>query len=185
MKTILEFLPLAAFFIFYALVDIYWATGSIIVATALQIAYFPLIKEKVPKKNWVIFGIIAVFGGLTLIFHDDTFIKWKVTIINMIFAIALIVSDYVFKNNLMKKSLGESMELPEKIWTNLNLSWAAFFVVCAGLNHYIAFNLSQETWVNFKVFGLTGLTLVFGALTVFFTLKHIKEDDEVPKKATK
>jgi len=178
MHAVFEFIPLIIFFIFYKFVDIYWATGSLIVTSAIQILYFVIRKEKVPTKYWVFFGIIALFGSLTILLHDDAFIKWKVTVINVFFAFGLLVSQYAFKKNLIKQFLGEALTLPENIWSKLNLAWAAFFTLCGLLNLYIAFNFSQETWVNFKVFGLTGLTFVFAIGSIMSLYKYLPQEGE-------
>lgn len=182
MHAFLEYIPLIIFFIFYKFADIYWATGSLIVASAVQISYYLIIKKPIPKRNLVFFGLIAVFGGLTIYLHDDTFLKWKVTIIQGFFAIALIVSQKLFNKNIIKEFLGEALTLPEEIWTKLNLSWAIFFATCGVLNWYIAFNFSLETWVNFKVFGLTALTFVFAIGSVMSLYKYMPDDVEEEKK---
>lgn len=182
MHAILEFIPLIIFFIFYKFADIYWATGSLIIASAIQIAYYLIIKKPIPKRNLVFFGLIAIFGGLTIYMHDDTFLKWKVTIIQAIFAIALIVSQKIFKKNIMKEFLGEAMTLPEEIWNRFNLAWAIFFAFCGLLNWYIAFNFSLETWVNFKVFGLTGLSFTFAILSIMSLHKYMPDDHEEENK---
>lgn len=178
MHALLEYIPLIIFFVVYKFVDIYWATGALIATSALQILFFIVRKQPVPKRNWVFFALIAVFGSLTIFFHDDTFLKWKVTIINGIFAAALLISDFVFKKNLIKEFLQEALTLPEPIWRKLNLAWVAFFLICGGLNIYIAFNFDQETWVNFKVFGLTALTFVFAIGSIFSLYKYLPQDDE-------
>jgi|JQIA01.1.fsa_nt_gb intracellular septation protein A len=178
MRAVLEYIPLVVFLLFYKFADLYWATGSLIVTSALQILYYLIKKEKVPTRNWIFFGLIAVFGGLTIFFHDDTFIKWKVTIINEFFAIALLVSQYIFKKNIIKQFLAESLTLPEPIWVKLNLAWAIFFALCGALNLYIAFNFDLDTWVNFKVFGLTGLTLAFAVGTIFSLHKYLPKDND-------
>ncbi len=182
MHAILEYIPLVIFFVFYKFADIYWATGSLIVASAIQIAYFLITKKPVPKRNLIFFGLIAVFGGLTIYMHDDTFLKWKVTIIQSIFAIALIVSQKVFNKNIIKEFLGEALVLPEEIWNKLNLSWAIFFAICGVLNWYIAFNFSLETWVNFKVFGLTVLTFIFAIGSIVSLHKYMPEDPQEEEK---
>lgn len=180
MHAVLEYIPLIIFFIVNKFYDIYWATGSLIAASALQILYYIIKKEKVPTRNWIFFGLIAVFGGLTIVLHNDLFLKWKVTIINEIFALALIVSYYGFKKNLIKQFLSESLTLPEPIWVKLNLAWAALFAILGALNLYVAFNYDLETWVNFKVFGLTGLTLAFAIGSIFSLYKYLpQETDEV------
>lgn len=178
MHAIFEYLPLVIFFVFYKFGDLYWATGSLIVTSALQILYYVIKKQPIPKRNWIFFALIAVFGGLTIFFHDDAFIKWKVTIINALFAIALIVSNSFFNKNLIKELMGESLPLPDEIWGKLNLAWAIFFLVCAILNIYIAYNFSLETWVNFKVFGLMGLTFTFAISTVFALYKYLPQEEE-------
>jgi intracellular septation protein len=177
MHAVFEYIPLVIFYVVWKFADLYWATGSLIVTSALQILYYVIQRKPIPMKNWVIFGLIAVFGGLTIVMHDDTFLKWKVTIINEFFAIALLVSHYIFKKNIIKQFLGESLTLPEKIWSKLNLSWALFFALCGLLNLYIAFNFDQVVWVNFKVFGLTGLTFVFAIASVFSLYKYMPKDE--------
>ncbi len=178
MHALFEYLPLVVFFILFKTVDIYWATGSLIILAGLQILYYLIKKEAIPKRTLIFFVLIAVFGGLTIFLHDETFLKWKVTIINLFFAIALIVSDKIFKKNIIKDFLGEALTLPEQIWGKLNLAWALFFALCAVLNLYVAFNFDLDTWVNFKVFGLTGLMFIFSIGSVLVLSKHLPEDED-------
>lgn len=177
MHALFEYLPLVIFFVFYKFQDVYWATASLIVTSALQIIYFMAKKQPVPKRNLIFFGLIAVFGGLTIFFQNDAFLKWKVTIINGIFALVLIVSNYVFKKNLLKQLVGENLTLPEHIWSRLNLSWALFFIFCGLLNIYIADNYPLDTWINFKVFGLTVLTFVFAIGSVASLYKYLPKEE--------
>lgn len=180
MHAVLEYLPLIIFFIVNKFSDIYWATGSLIATSALQILYYVVRKEKIPTRNWIFFGLIAVFGGLTIFLHNDLFLKWKVTIINGVFSLGLIVSYYGFKKNLIKQFLSESLTLPEPVWVKLNLAWAGLFALLGALNLYVAFNFDLETWVNFKVFGLTGLTFAFAIGSIFSLYKYLpQEDDEI------
>jgi len=177
MQAFFEFLPLVIFYVVWKFTDIYWATGSLIAMSALQVLFYIVQRKPVPKKTWIFFGLIAVFGGLTIFMHDDTFLKWKVTIINGVFAAALLISQYVFKKNIIKQFLGEALTLPENIWSKLNLSWAAFFAFCGALNWYIAFNFEQETWVNFKVFGLTGLMIAFSITSIVALYKYLPKEE--------
>jgi len=177
MKALLEYLPLIVFFVFYKFLDIYWATGALIVLSGIQILVHFIMKKPIPKRHWIFFFLILIFGGLTIFFHDDTFLKWKVSIINGFFALALLISRYVFNNNIIKQFLQESMELPEKIWDKLNLAWAIFFIFCGSLNWYIAFHYDLETWVNFKVFGLTGLTFIFAIGSIASLYKYLPQED--------
>lgn len=185
MQSFLEFLPLVVFYVVWKFSDIYWATGSLILMSALHVLFFIVQRKPVPTKAWIFFGLIAVFGGLTIYLQDDTFLKWKVTIINGVFALALVISQYVFKQNIIKKFLGESLSLPEKVWTNLNLSWAAFFAFCAILNLYVAFNFEQETWINFKVFGLTGLMIIFSISSIFALYKYLPKEESNDEESDK
>jgi len=178
MNAIFEFLPLVLFLIVSKLADIYWATATLIGSSALHLMYFKVKGQLIPKKTWMLFGMISVFGGLTIFFQNDAFIKWKVTIINLLFAIILIVGNYLFKKNFIKELMSEALTLPENVWNKMNLSWAGFFTFCALLNLYVAYNFEQATWVNFKVFGLLGLTFVFAILTILVVQKYLPEEQE-------
>jgi intracellular septation protein len=178
MQLFLEYSPLFIFFIVNSIVGIYWATGSLIIAAFLQIIYFIVMKKKIPAKQWIIFALIVVFGGLTIYLQNDAFLKWKVTIINTFFAGALLVSNTLFNKNIIKEFLGDSLSLPENIWSRLNTAWALFFLFCAGLNYYIAFNYDLNTWINFKVFGLTGLMFLFSITSILLLYKYLPLEDD-------
>lgn len=178
MHPVFEYIPLILFFVVNKFADIYWATGSLIIASAIQVIYYFIKKEKVPTRQWVVFGLLSFFGGLTIFMHDDTFIKWKVTVINEFFALALLASYYLFKKNIIREFLSSSLTLPDPIWAKLNLAWAGFFGLMGALNYYVAFNFDLETWVNFKVFGLTGLTFVFVIATTLSLHKYLPDNEE-------
>ncbi|MBL4940262.1 MAG: septation protein A [Colwellia sp.] len=178
MHLFFEYLPLIIFFILTKFADFYWATGSLIVTTAIQLGYYRFKKEKIPTRHWIIFALVLVFGGLTIYLQNDAFIKWKVTIINLFFAIALIVSNHIFNKNIIKQFLAESLTLPDNVWSKLNLAWAVFFASIAALNLYVAYNFDLETWVDFKVFGLTGLMFVFSIITILFVHKYMPDESE-------
>ena len=175
MKQLLDFLPLVIFFAVYKFYDIYAATGVLIAATALQLVLSYLIFKKIEKMHLITFVLVAVFGTLTLVFHDDAFIKWKVTIVYVLFAGALVVGQIINKP-ILKGMLGKEMKVAENIWAKATWYWVVFFVLCGLLNIYVAFSLPQETWVNFKVFGLTALTLVNTVLTVFYLYKNLSDE---------
>src|SRR5574343_1158129 len=137
------------------------ATIVVIVATVAQIAWVHFRHGKVDKMLWVSLGLVVVFGGLTLVFQDETFIKWKPTLLYWVFAVSMAFSALILKKNPMKAMLGEQLTLPEPVWNKVNLSWIAFFAVMGVLNLVIAFNFPTDTWVNFKLFGGMGLMLVF------------------------
>ena len=166
------------FFAFYKLYDIYVASGALIVATALALVFTWFKYRKIEKMTLITFLMVLVFGTLTLVFHNDLFIKWKVTIIYTLFALALLISQLVLKKPLVQRMLGKELTLPDKVWNNLNLAWAVFFLVCGLANIYVAFWLPQSVWVNFKVFGLTALTLVFTLLSGIYIYRHMPEEQK-------
>ncbi|HHC4999010.1 septation protein A [Serratia marcescens] len=178
MKQFLDFLPLIVFFAFYKLYDIYVASGALIVATALALVFTWVKYRKVEKMTLITFLMVLVFGTLTLVFHNDLFIKWKVTVIYALFALALLISQWVLKKPLVQRMLGKELTLPDKVWSNLNLAWAVFFLACGLANLYVAFWLPQNVWVNFKVFGLTVLTLVFTLLSGIYIYRHMPEEQK-------
>ena len=178
MKQFLDVLPLIVFFAFYKLYDIYVASGALIVATALALVFTWVKYRKVEKMTLITFLMVLVFGTLTLVFHNDLFIKWKVTVIYALFALALLISQWVLKKPLVQRMLGKELTLPDKVWSNLNLAWAVFFLACGLANIYVAFWLPQSVWVNFKVFGLTVLTLVFTLLSGIYIYRHMPEEQK-------
>lgn len=178
MKQFLDFLPLVVFFVFYKLYDIYIASGALIVASALVVAYAWFKYRKVEKATLLTFVMVVIFGSLTLYFHNAEFIKWKVTVIYALFAIALLVSQFILGKPLIQRMLGKELTLPVRVWNKLNVAWALFFLACGAANIYIAFWLPQNVWVNFKVFGLTGLTLVFTLLSGVYVYRHMPEDQK-------
>jgi len=179
MHAILEYIPLILFFAVYKLTgdDIYWATGALIVASAIQIAIYLIQKKPIPKQTLVFFFLILAFGGLTIFLQDDVFLKWKVSLINWFFASTLLISYYGFKKIILRSFLGEAIDLPEPVWVKLTWAWSIFFITCGVLNWYVAFHFSQETWVNFKVFGLTALTFVFAIGSIFSLYKYMPDEE--------
>lgn len=153
------------------------ATAIAIVATFVQIGWVWMRHGKVDTMLWVSLGLIVVFGGATLWLHDATFIKWKPTVLYWLFAVTLLVSDYVFNKNIISVMMKGQVKLPASVWRRLNLSWVLFFVSMGVLNLYVAFNYSESTWVNFKLFGFMGLMLVFIVLQSIMLSKHMVEEE--------
>jgi intracellular septation protein len=152
------------------------ATAVAIVATFGQIGWVWLRHRKVDTMLWVSLGIIVVFGGATLFFHDPTFIKWKPTALYWLFGTTLAVSALGFRRNLIKQALATQVQLPEAVWTRLNLAWATFFAIMGALNLYVAYRFSEQAWVNFKLFGGMGLMLAFALGQGFYLSKYIEEE---------
>ena len=175
MKFFFDLFPIILFFAAYKFYGIFTATAVAIGATFAQIGWVWFRHRKVDKMLWVSMAIITVFGGATLLLHDETFIKWKPTILYWLFASVLLISQIAFRKNLIKAMMGKQMDLPEKIWHRLNLGWATFFTVVGFVNLYVAFNFSTDTWVNFKLFGILGLMLVFVLGQGVLLAKYIQE----------
>ena len=178
MKALFDLFPVILFFAAFKFFGIYAATTTAIGATVAQVAWTKWRHGKVDTMLWVSFGIIIVFGGATLLLHDETFIKWKPTILYWVFATALLFSNLLFKKNLMRALMQEKLTLPVRVWNRVNLSWSLFFAVLGVINLYVSFNYSTDTWVNFKLFGTTGLMLVFVLLQAMVLAKYMDEDKE-------
>ena len=152
------------------------ATIVVITATVAQIAWVHFRHGKVDKMLWVSLVLVSVFGGMTLIFQDETFIKWKPTILYWVFAGSMAFAALVLKKNPIKAMLGEQLTLPDPVWYKVNLSWVTFFMFMGALNLFVAFNFPTDTWVNFKLFGGMGLLLLFVLGQGLLLSKYVKED---------
>jgi intracellular septation protein len=161
MKLLADLFPVILFFVAYQFYDIYVATLVAIVAAAAQVVYYKLRGRPVETVQWVTLGLLIVFGGLTLALHDPAFIKWKPTVVNWLFAAAFLLSHQFMQRGLLQRMMDHAITLPAPAWHRLNLAWVAFFVAVGLLNLYVAYNFSEAFWVNFKLFGFTGLTLLF------------------------
>jgi intracellular septation protein len=137
------------------------ATAVAIVATICQVGWLLLRKRKVDAMLWISLAIIVVMGGATLLLRDPTFIKWKPTVLYWAFAVVLLGADLLLSKNMIRSMMQAQMSLPDAVWTRLNLSWVLFFAVMGAANLYVAYNYSESTWVNFKLFGGIGLMVVF------------------------
>ncbi len=185
MKLLVDFFPIAIFFVAFKIFDIYVATGVAIAATLLQIGYLKKVHGKVEIMQWVSLGVIVVFGGATLIFHDNTFIQWKPTVLYWLMGSSLLISNFVFKRNLMKVFMGEQLVLPDHAWVVLLWSWVGFLTFMGSLNLYVAFNFDLNTWVNFKLFGSIGLMIVFAVLQGMYLSRFVSAEELLGEGAAK
>lgn len=182
MKQLLEFIPLILFFAVYKLFGVREAAITLIVATIIQFAILKLKYGKIEKSQWIMAVAIIFFGSLTAYFNDLEFLKWKVTIVYALFALILLISQFGFKTLLIKSMLGKEIELPQKVWENLNLGWGVFFIICMLINIYVSLFLSDDIWVDFKSFGFFGLTLAASLLTGVYIYPHLSQQKNKDEK---
>ncbi|MGL4735444.1 MAG: septation protein A [Enterovibrio sp.] len=180
MKQLIDFVPLLIFFVIYKFHDIYSATAALLVATVLQLVAIWFLYKKIEKVQLITALSVLVFGSMTLFFNDDNFIKWKVTLVYLVFAGGLAVSQWLNKP-LIKGMLGKEIELPDKIWRNINNAWIVFFALLAGVNIFIAYQYPLDVWVNFKVFGLLILTVLYTVSTGLYIYKQVKAHESLNK----
>jgi intracellular septation protein len=183
MKMLIDFLPVALFFIVYKMEDIYVATAVLIIASAVQTVGVRLWKGKFEQSHVITLVLVAAFGGMTLFLHDEMFIKWKPSVINWLFAVVFIGSMWIGKQNIIQRMMGGQVSLPQHVWSTLNVAWAVFFTFLGFLNLYVVYNYDTDTWVNFKLFGLMGLTVVFIIGQSLYMAKYIIADEPKTTKA--
>ncbi len=176
MKLLADFLPILLFFVAYKFSGIFVATAVAIAVSVGQVAWAWFRHGKVERMPLVTAGLMVVLGGATLAFHDDTFVRWKPTAVNWVFALVFVGSQFIGGQPLIRRMLGANLELPEAVWRKLNLAWASFFAAMGVANLYVAFNFDTDTWVNFKLFGMMGLTLAFVLAQAVYLTRHVKAD---------
>ena len=177
MKLLLDFFPIILFFVAFKFAGIYVATGVAIVATIAQIAWLRHSTGKVEPMQWASLAIILVFGGATIALQNETFIKWKPTVLYWLMAGTLAAGQLFFRKNLLKSLMGSQLELPEPAWRVTNWSWIAFFAVMGVANLWVAFNFDTNTWVNFKLFGGLGLMALFVVGQALYLGRYMKADE--------
>jgi intracellular septation protein len=181
MKILFDLLPVAVFFAVFKISGIFAATAVAIVTTVLQIGWARWKQRKVEPMQWISLGVIVVFGGATLILRDETYIKLKPTVLYWLITLSLMIALYGFGKNPMRAMLGKQLELPEPVWSWVNIAWAGFFAAMGGLNLYVARNFTTDAWVNFKLFGFTGLMLVFVVAQGLFLARYMNDDPKAPE----
>ncbi|HPF57650.1 MAG TPA: septation protein A [Candidatus Competibacteraceae bacterium] len=183
MKLLFDFLPILLFFIAYKVADIYIATGVLIIVTLMQTGWIWLRRRQLEKLPLITAGLVLVLGGATLLLKDPTFVKWKPTVVNWLFAVAFLGSCFIGQKTLLERMLGGQLELPAPVWVKLTLAWAVFFLAMGVANLYVAFTFDENTWVNFKLFGMLGLTVVFVLAQAAYMSRHLKLDDTPPEES--
>jgi len=180
MKFLFDFFPVVAFFIAFYLPEnreqgIYLATAVAIAASFIQVTVYWFIHRRFEKMHLITLALLVILGGATLLLQDIRFIKWKPTAVNWAFALAFLGSQFIGKKTLVQRMMEQAVTVPKGVWSNLNLSWVMFFITMGIANLYVAFNYSSEVWVNFKLFGILGLTLVFVFGQAIYMSRYMEE----------
>ena len=183
MKFLFDFFPLVAFLIaFYYPEDreqgIYLAIQVLIIASTIQIIIYWLITRKFEKMHVITLILTVILGGATLLLKDVRFIKWKPTAVNWVFALVFLGSQFIGKKPIIRRMMDHAISVPDEIWTKLNIGWVVFFIFSGIANLYVVYNFSTEFWVNFKVYGLLGLTFIFAIGQALYMSRYIEEVKE-------
>lgn len=177
MKLLLDFFPIILFFVAFKFAGIYVATAVAIVATIAQIAWLRHSTGKVEPMQWASLGVIVVFGGATIALQNETFIKWKPTVLYWLMGATLAAGQLFFRKNLLKSLMGSQLELPDAAWRVTNWSWIAFFALMGVINLWVAYTFDTNTWVNFKLFGGLGLMVLFVVGQALYLGRYMKADE--------
>jgi intracellular septation protein len=177
MKTLLDFLPILLFFGAYKFADIYVATGVLMAATVLQMVAVYFIDRKLQTMHKITLALVLIFGALTLMLHDERFIKWKPTVLYAAMAIALAFAVWVLKKNFLKMMLGSQLQLPDPVWMRLNVAWIGYCVFMSFVNGYVAAYYTTEQWVDFKLWGYV-FPLAFIIGQGVYVSRHIQHEDK-------
>lgn len=181
MQLLIDFFPIIVFFVVFKLYGMYAATAAIIVAMAVQISVQWFRERKVNKMLLASGALVAVFGGATLVLKNPLFIQWKPTILNWLFAAAFLGSQFIGKQTLIERVMGHAVQLTQTMWRKLNLMWVANFAFLGAANIYVVYNFDEETWVNFKLFGMLGLTLIMAVGQAIWISMNAPEQQEKPQ----
>ena len=182
MKFLFDLLPVILFFVGFKLYGIFAATAIAIATTIAMIIYSKIRHGKIDKMLLINGAVISVLGGITLLLHDKTFIMWKPTVLYWLLAAVLLVSNLFFNKNYIQQIMGKMIAAPANIWNKLNFAWVIFLIGLGFLNLYIAFNYNEDTWVNFKLFGVTSLMFVFVIVQTLLLRKYLIDPTEESKK---
>ncbi|MGZ8216565.1 septation protein A [Methylomagnum sp.] len=178
MKLLFDFFPILLFFIAYKMADIYVATMAAIAGSLVQVGFTWLKTRKIETMHLVSLALIVVFGGATLLLKDEMFIKWKPTVLNWLFATVFLGSQFIGEKPVIQRMLSAQLELPRAVWRRLNLAWALFFSAVGGVNLFVVYNFDTEIWVNFKLFGMLGLTILFVIIQSFYLSRYLPETNQ-------
>ena len=174
MRLFFDWLPIILFFVVFKYSDIYYATATAMISSVILIGFQKILKINIEKIQLVSLAMIVFFGSLTILLQDEQFIKLKPTVLYLVLALVLLAPQF-FKKYLIKNLLEKQISLPNRVWKQLNISWILFFIFLGCLNYYIAQSFSTDFWVEFKLFGMLGITLIFTIIQAFWLSKYKNE----------
>ncbi len=178
MKLFFDLFPVAIFFGFYAATDIYMATGAMIVACFIQTLGYRLSAGSFEKMHLLTLVVAIVFGGATLVLQNPDFIKAKPTLIYGILALVFLGTQFLGEKPMAERMMSHALDLPDELWSRLNLCWVAFLAFLAYANIFVASRFSELVWVNFKTFGDIALMVVFMIAQLLFLRRYLVEKEE-------
>ena len=195
MKQFIDFIPLLLFFIVFKLDPrtvefagqsielggIFSATGVLIASSVVVYGTLFAVQKRLEKGQWLTLAACLLFGGMTLAFHSETFLKWKAPVVNWLFALGFAGSHWIGDKLLIQRMMGHAISLPAPVWSNLNLAWIAFFLIAGSANLFVAFTF-QSIWVDFKVFGSLGMTVLFLVGQGIYLSRHLHDTDTTTPK---
>ena len=173
MKLLLDFLPILIFF------GVYKTTGNLITATTvlipvtvIQVTAVYLLTKKLEKMALITLALVIILGGLTILLNDGWFIMWKPTVVNWLFAATFFGSHFIGRKPIIERLLSQAIAINSGQWLKLSYAWILFFIISGTLNLIVAHQFSEDIWVNFKLFGLLGLTIIFLILQGIWIAKY-------------
>lgn len=185
MKLLFDLFPIILFFTVYKLYGFFPATTVAILASLIQIGLIWLKKRRIERMYLITCGLIVVLGGTSIILQNELFFQWKPTAINWLFALTFIGSHFIGNKPIIQRMMEKNVSLPKLIWKRLNISWIIFFIVMGIANIYVVYHFDMNTWVNFKLFGVLGLTLVFIVLQAIYLTRHADLEDNLKNEQDK
>jgi len=183
MKFLFDFFPVLLFFITFKLYEepkegMMMATAVIMVATVIQMSVTWIRSRKIEKMHLITLILVMILGSATLILQNEMFIKWKPTIVNWLFGLVFLASQFIGNKPIVRRMMESQLTVPDSVWIRLNLAWSLFFIAMGLINLYVVYNFDTNTWVNFKLYGLIGLTMIFVFAQGFYLVKYIDEEEQ-------
>ena len=178
MRLLFDFLPIVVFFLTYKLFGIYTATAAAILVNLLQVISYWIKHRTVPSIQLISLVLILLFGGGTLLLHNELLIKWKPTVLYLLLAYTPLVTQFFGKKSLIQHLLETNIVLPTHLWSSLNRNWIIFFAIMGSLNLWVAYSFDTNTWVNFKLFGLLGITFLFILIQAIYLARYLRSDEK-------